>query len=205
MSRVDTAVDNLLDGLIAEGRDDLKPLLGKAAVANAELAYRTFITEFGGQRFVALRGKRRSRVQRPLWASTSVKNPAYDDLLYVTSLMARDTVNTMPRATIDTLMERGIDARHAVDESGETAERVQSGLMRRGDRHGRGNVLSPRGRRQGLRRLLRHAHARHRGCVQQAGRGLISEASHHVGGSGVSQRSVAPFNIISLHCARDTS
>ena len=128
VSRVDTAVDNLLDGLIAEGRDDLNPLLGKAAVANAHLAYRTFVKEFGSPRFTTtLRGKG-ARVQRPLWASTSVKNPDYDDLLYVTSLMARDTVNTMPRATIDTLMERGIDAHHAVDESGLEAERVQSGL-----------------------------------------------------------------------------
>ena len=127
VSRVDTAVDNRLDGLISGGRDDLKPLLGKAAVANAHLAYRTFVTEFGSPRFSPLRGSG-GRVQRPLWASTSVKNPDYDDLLYVTSLMARDTVNTMPQATIDTLMERGIDAHHAVDESGAEAERVQSGL-----------------------------------------------------------------------------
>ena len=127
VSRVDTAVDNLLNGLIAEGRDDLKSLLGKAAVANAHLAYRTFARDFGTPRFAYLRNKG-ARVQRPLWASTSVKNPAYDDLLYVESLMARDTVNTMPRATIDTLMERGIDAHHAVDESGEAAEKVQSGL-----------------------------------------------------------------------------
>ena len=128
VSRVDTAVDNLLDGLIAEGRDDVKPLLGKAAVANAHLAYRTFVREFGSPRFADLR-RRGARSQRPLWASTSVKNPAYDDLLYVRSLMARDTVNTMPRATIDTLMERGIDASHAIDdEAGEVAERAQAGL-----------------------------------------------------------------------------
>ena len=132
VSRVDTAVDNLLDGLIAEGRDDLKPLLGKAAVANAHLAYTTFAREFGGPRFADLRGSG-ARVQRPLWASTSVKNPAYDDLLYVRSLMARDTVNTMPRATIDTLMERGIDASHAIDDkSSEAAKRVQAGLREAG-------------------------------------------------------------------------
>ena len=132
MSRVDTAVDNLLDGLITDGRDDLKPLLGKAAVANAHLAYTTFAREFGGPRFTSLRGSD-ARAQRPLWASTSVKNPAYDDLLYVRSLMARDTVNTMPRATIDTLMERGIDAHHAIgDEAGEVAERVQAGLCEAG-------------------------------------------------------------------------
>ncbi|MCY4527722.1 MAG: transaldolase [Chloroflexi bacterium] len=128
VSRVDTAVDNLLNALIAEGRDDLNPLLGRAAVANAHLAYHTFAQEFGTPRFAYLRRKG-ARVQRPLWASTSVKNPDYDDLLYVTSLMARDTVNTMPRATIDTLMERGIDAAHAIDDTtGEAAERVQAGL-----------------------------------------------------------------------------
>ena len=128
MSRVDTAVDKLLDGMIAEGRDDLKPLLSKAAVANAHLAYTTFAREFGGSRFVDLRGSG-ARVQRPLWASTSVKNPAYDDLLYVRSLMARDTVNTMPRVTIVTLMERGIDAGHTIDDAaGEAAECVQAGL-----------------------------------------------------------------------------
>ena len=128
VSRVDTAVDNVLEGLIAEGRDDLKPLLGRAAVANAHLAYLTFVREFGGPRFADIRSSG-ARVQRPLWASTSVKNPAYDDLLYVRSLMARDTVNTMPRATIDTLMERGIDASHAIDdEAGEVAERAQAGL-----------------------------------------------------------------------------
>ena len=132
VSRVDTAVDNLLDGLIADGRNDLKPLLGRAAVANAHLAYRTFAREFGTPRFAYLRRKG-ARVQRPLWASTSVKNSAYDDLLYVTSLMARDTVNTMPRATIDTLMERGIDASHVIDgAAGETAERVQAGLRNAG-------------------------------------------------------------------------
>ncbi len=128
VSRVDTAVDNLLNVLIAGGRDDIKPLLGRAAVANAHLAYRTFVTEFGAPRFAELR-KHGARVQRPLWASTSVKNPAYDDLLYVTSLMARDTVNTMPRATIDNLMERGVDASHTIDDAaGEAAERVQAGL-----------------------------------------------------------------------------
>ena len=132
VSRVDTAVDNLLDGLIAEGRGDVKPLLGRAAVANAHLAYRTFVREFGSPRFADLR-RRGARSQRPLWASTSVKNPAYDDLLYVRSLMARDTVNTMPRATIDTLMERGIDAHHEIDdEAGEVAERAQAGLRNAG-------------------------------------------------------------------------
>ena len=77
---------------------------------------------------VDLRGSG-ARVQRPLWASTSVKNPAYDDLLYVRSLMARDTVTTMPRVTIDTLMERGIDAGHMIDDAEcEAAECGQAGL-----------------------------------------------------------------------------
>ncbi len=127
VSRVDTAVDKLLEDRIVVGSHDLKTLLGKAAVANAHLAYRKFVAEFGGPRFADLRTVS-ARVQRPLWASTSVKNPAYDDLLYVRGLMARDSVNTMPRATIDTLMERGINAQHVIDESGDAAERVQSGL-----------------------------------------------------------------------------
>lgn len=131
VSRVDTAVDRLLEQRIAEGHDYLKPLLGRAAITNAHLAYRTFVREFEDPRFADLR-RRGGRVQRPLWASTSVKNPAYDDLFYVRSLMARTTVSTMPRATIDTLMERGIDARHTIDDAAETAERVRTDLEKAG-------------------------------------------------------------------------
>ena len=106
VSRVDTAVDNLLEERVGEGRQEAKELLGKAAIANAKLAYRDFAQEFAAERFDALRGKG-ARVQRPLWASTSTKNPAYSDLLYVENLIGPDTVDTMPQATITALLEHG--------------------------------------------------------------------------------------------------
>ncbi len=110
VSRVDTAVDNLLEELIRQGHENLRPLLGKAAVANAKLAYQAFKESFGGQRFAALRAGG-ARVQRPLWASTGTKNPAYSDVLYVEPLIGPDTVNTMPPATLTTFLELGsVDA-----------------------------------------------------------------------------------------------
>jgi transaldolase len=99
VSRVDTAIDSRL-----EGKDGA--LRGKAAVANAKLAYRDFKEDFGTERFAALRD-RGARPQRPLWASTSTKNPEYSDVLYVDSLIGSDTVNTMPEATLLTFLEHG--------------------------------------------------------------------------------------------------
>ena len=107
VSRVDTAVDNQLEEHISHGRDDLKPLLGKAAIANAKVAYQEFKRVFGGDRFDALRS-RGARLQRPLWGSTGTKNPAYSDVLYVESLIGPDTVNTMPPATLTTFLEQGV-------------------------------------------------------------------------------------------------
>ena len=109
VSRVDTAVDKLLGEGIAQGREELKGLLGSAAVANAKLAYRDFRDAFGGERFAPLREKG-ARVQRPLWGSTSTKNPAYSDVLYVESLIGRDTVNTMPEAALTAFLEHGAAA-----------------------------------------------------------------------------------------------
>ncbi|MFC2122415.1 bifunctional transaldolase/phosoglucose isomerase [Bacteroidota bacterium] len=105
VSRVDTAVDAQLEELIQQGIT-LKSLLGKAAVANAKLAYQAFKETFQSERFAALKAKG-ARVQRPLWASTGTKNPAYSDLLYVEPLIGPDTVNTMPPATIDAFLEHG--------------------------------------------------------------------------------------------------
>ena len=85
-------------------------LRGKAAVAQAQVAYDNFQTRFGGERFDILRAKG-ARVQRPLWASTSTKNPAYPDLLYVDSLIGPDTVNTMPEPTIAAFEDHGVVAR----------------------------------------------------------------------------------------------
>jgi transaldolase len=81
-------------------------LLGKAAVANARLAYHQFQETVRGARFAALRAKG-AHVQRPLWASTSTKNPAYRDVMYVEELIGPDTVNTMPLPTLEAFRDHG--------------------------------------------------------------------------------------------------
>ena len=104
VSRVDTKVDARLEEL---GRSELQ---GIAAVANAKLAYRSFQRIFSGPRWEALAAAG-ANVQRPLWASTSTKNPAYPDTLYVDTLIGPDTVNTMPDATIEATRDHGHPAR----------------------------------------------------------------------------------------------
>ena len=112
VSRVDAVVDKRLDALVEEaarsGRDPapLQALRGKAAVANAKQAYRLFEDTFSGERWEALRSEG-ANVQRPLWASTSTKDPAYSDILYVEELIGPDTVNTMPLNTIDAFRDHG--------------------------------------------------------------------------------------------------
>jgi transaldolase len=98
VSRVDTEVDRRLS--------DDDPLRGRAAVANAKLAYELFQQRFAGGRWDALAAAG-GRRQRPLWASTSTKNPAYSDTLYVDELVGRDTVNTLAQASIDALRDHG--------------------------------------------------------------------------------------------------
>ena len=105
VSRVDTSVDSLLGGRQRDGAD-VEALLGGAAIANAKLAYRDFRADFDGERFGRLSAKG-ARVQRPLWASTSTKNPAYSDVLYADSLIGPDTVNTMPDATVEAFLDHG--------------------------------------------------------------------------------------------------
>jgi transaldolase len=123
VSRVDTLVDKLLDQKIAEtGNQALAALKGKAAVANAQLAYQRFEEIFAGPRWEALAAAG-ARVQRPLWASTSVKNPAYRDVLYVEELIGPHTVNTMPRSTIQAFLDHGVVAR-TVDADYAAARRV---------------------------------------------------------------------------------
>lgn len=114
VSRVDTLVDKLLDQKIAATDDPnehikLKALQGKAAIANARLAYQLFKKTFATPRWEALKAKG-ARVQRPLWASTSTKNPAYRDVLYVEELIGPDTVNTAPPQTIDAFRDHGVVA-----------------------------------------------------------------------------------------------
>ncbi len=103
VSRVDTEVDMRLETI---GSDEALGLRGQAAVAQAKLAYRLFRERFSGPRWEAL-AARGATLQRPLWASTSTKNPAYSDLLYVESLMGPDSVNTLPEPTIEALVDHG--------------------------------------------------------------------------------------------------
>ena len=106
VSRVDTAVDSLIQERVSRGNEELESLMGQAAVANAKLAYQDFSDNFGGERFVSLQVQG-AHVQRPLWASTSTKNPAYSDLLYVEPLIGSNTVNTMPPATLSAFLDHG--------------------------------------------------------------------------------------------------
>lgn len=103
VSRVDTLVDEQLDAI---GTEQALGLRGKAAIANAKLAYRAFLDKFQGERWAALVAKG-ANLQRPLWASTSTKNPDYDDIIYVEHLIGPNTVNTMPPATIEAMADHG--------------------------------------------------------------------------------------------------
>jgi len=107
VSRVDSEVDKRLDKI---GTPEAKALLGTAAVANAKMAYALFGERFAGARWAALAAKG-ARVQRPLWASTGTKNPAYSDVKYVETLVGPDTVNTLPPATLDAFRDHGTVAR----------------------------------------------------------------------------------------------
>jgi transaldolase len=115
VSRVDTLVDKLLDERIAATSDAtqkgwLESLKGKAAIANAKIAYQSFQKLFSGPEWESLAAAGAS-VQRPLWASTSVKNPALPDTMYVDELIGPHTVNTMPRPTIAAFLDHGTVAR----------------------------------------------------------------------------------------------
>ncbi|HVT22944.1 MAG TPA: transaldolase [Mycobacteriales bacterium] len=103
VSRVDTEVDGRLDKI---GSDEAKALRGKAAVANARLAYKLFEERLDTDRWRSLRDSG-AKPQRPLWASTSTKDPSYDDTMYVVDLVAPGTVNTMPEATIHAVADHG--------------------------------------------------------------------------------------------------
>jgi len=114
VSRVDTEVDKRIDArltsLSASDAERLRALRGRIAIANAKLAYALFQERFVSDRWRALAAKG-GRVQRPLWASTSTKNPAYRDVMYVEALIGPDTVDTMPPPTIEAFRDHGIVAR----------------------------------------------------------------------------------------------
>lgn len=117
VSRIDTLVDARLEAIAAEAdaagdarrAAEARRLLGKAAVASAKLAYQSFLETFSGSRWEALEAQG-AQVQRPLWASTSTKNPAYRDVIYVEELIGPQTVNTLPQSTLDAFRDHGVVA-----------------------------------------------------------------------------------------------
>jgi len=110
VSRVDTEIDKRLDKI---GSDEAKAVRGKAGVANARLAYERYEKVIGSDRWQSLAADG-AHVQRPLWASTGVKDPAYDDTMYVVDLVAPDTVNTMPEATLNAVADHGVVRGNAI-------------------------------------------------------------------------------------------
>ena len=150
VSRVDSAVDALIEarlkGASAAQQPTLRSLLGKAAIANAKLAYARYQALFSGPDWKALESKS-AQTQRVLWASTGTKNPAYSDVLYIEELIGRDTVNTVPPATLeafrahghvrDSLTENLQDARAAVGAlalAGISMNEVTEGLLNDGQK-----------------------------------------------------------------------
>jgi transaldolase len=130
VSRVDTMVDKELQAIADKGGDQAEAArarLGTAAIDNAKLAYEVFQATFTGPRWEALAGQG-ARVQRPLWASTSTKNPSYRDVVYVEELVARDTVNTMPLETIEAFADHGEVRGQTATEDLERAHRLWSDL-----------------------------------------------------------------------------
>ncbi len=128
VSRVDTAVDGELEPRVQAGEEELADLLGKAAIANAALAYRDFQETVATQRFQSLKAKG-ARAQRPLWASTGTKNAAYSDVLYIDSLIAPDTVNTMPPATLESYLDHGnvaLTLEPSIPEAGRVMEALEA-------------------------------------------------------------------------------
>jgi transaldolase len=120
VSRIDTAVDRRLEQKIGESanereRDELRKLMGRTAIANAKMAYQEFKRVFHGERFAPL-GALGAQVQRPLWASTSTKNPAYRDVYYVETLIGPETVNTLPPQTLAAFRDHG-EARVTIEEN----------------------------------------------------------------------------------------
>ena len=123
VSRIDTQADKQIEAKIKEtGNKSLESLLGKVAIANAKMAYQQFKEIFGSARFQKLRQKG-AAVQRPLWASTGTKNPKYSDVLYVETLIAPDTVNTVPPATYDAFKDHG-KVRVTIEENLEESREV---------------------------------------------------------------------------------
>ena len=127
VSRVDSTIDAMLEESLRNGNVSNKELLGKAAIANAKLAYRDCKAIFGEANFTALKGKG-ARAQRPLWASTGTKNPAYSDVMYLDSLIGPNTVNTVPPATLTAFVDHGIAA-STLEQGAEEAQGIVQELL----------------------------------------------------------------------------
>ncbi len=133
VSRVDTKIDPRLQKIGAQGGENAQKamaLQGKAAIANARLAYASFKQVFSAERFLKVKAQG-ARVQRPLWASTSTKNPAYRDVIYVEELIGADTVNTMPPQTIQAFLDHGV-VRLSLEENLAAARQVIADLEKLG-------------------------------------------------------------------------
>jgi transaldolase/glucose-6-phosphate isomerase len=135
ISRIDSLIDSMLNDKLKATTDAtqqalLKSLLGKVAIANGKLTYQSYEKIFSGPRWQALAAKG-AQTQRVLWASTSTKNPAYRDVIYVEELIGPDTVNTMPPATIDAFRDHG-KLRNALSEDVAGAAKVMSDLAKAG-------------------------------------------------------------------------
>ena len=135
VSRIDTLVDKEIASLMEAEKDperkrDLQELMGKAAVANSKKVYQKFKEIFSQQKFKDLE-KRGARVQRPLWASTSTKNPAYNDVKYVAELIGPDTINTIPQVTLDAFRDHG-EPRLSLEENLGGVEEVLSRMKKAG-------------------------------------------------------------------------
>ena len=119
-------IDGMIDGLLEEiGSAEALALRGKAGLANSRLVYQEFKRLFAGERWNSLKG---ANPQRPLWASTSTKNPDYPDLLYVDNLIGSNTVNTVPPVTLEGILDHGVAAstiENEVDEAGETIKAIE--------------------------------------------------------------------------------
>jgi transaldolase len=129
VSRVDTLVDKLLEARLASAASEdetreIKALLGRAAVANAKLAYKKYRETFGGRRFRSLP---KARIQRILWGSTGTKNPQYSDVKYVDELVGRDSINTLPDATLKAYIDHG-QTQVTIDKGVREAEGIFSQL-----------------------------------------------------------------------------
>src|SRR5580692_871989 len=135
ISRIDTLIDSMLNDKLKTASDEsqkalLNSLLGKVAIANGKLTYQAYERIFSGPRWQALANKG-AQTQRVLWASTSTKNPNYRDVIYVEELIGKDTVNTMPPATVDAFRDHG-KLRNALTEDVAGANKVMDDLARAG-------------------------------------------------------------------------